>query len=449
MAVRCVVRPRACDLFHSATNSRRVVEALRNHGTFSVRPGLTRDRWGERLLTAATVATLLLPVALMYARAIGDAVLTVIAALFLLSLWGSRDWRWLRTPWTRLMLVFWGWMLLCTLLSGTGQTIAQALAAARFFVFVAALETWVLADVRTRQRLWYVILALGTWILVEVWQQYLLGVNLFGYGRWLDGALTGPFRGPVAGQMFLAVFFPAFLPLCFLLLRRPERLARLCGVAVPVLAAATMILIGQRMPTVLMALGLCVSGLLFRQFRLPVALTLGVGVAVLALLPVISPPTFEKLVVHFSEQMQHFWDTPYGLIFGRAVTMIQAHPWIGLGWDGYRNNCMQPAYLGGVSWLPAGDPGSEIGCTIHPHNYWLQVGTSAGVPGMVLFAALGVAWLWRIGAGGLGNDRRAAVFVILFVMLWPIASATSLFTVPNAGWVFLMVGWGLAEARWS
>jgi hypothetical protein len=41
------------------------------------------------------------------------------------------------------------------------------------------------------------------------------------------------------------------------------------------------------------------------------------------------------------------------------------------------------------------------------------------------------------------------VLIAVFVAMWPIASATSLFTVPNAGWVFLMVGWGLAEARWS
>jgi hypothetical protein len=44
------------------------------------------------------------------------------------------------------------------------------------------------------------------------------------------------------------------------------------------------------------------------------------------------------------------------------------------------------------------------------------------------------------------NDRQAALLVIVCVAMWPIASTTSLFTVPNAGWFFLMVGWGLAEA---
>ncbi len=403
-------------------------------------------RW---LLAAATVATLLLPWALLYARAIGDAVLCAIVVLFLAGSAAERDWTWLRAPWTRLALLFWGWMLLCTLLNGNGQAIQQALASIRFFLLVPALETRVLADERTRRRLWYVILAAALWILVESWQQYLLGVNIFGYPRWIDGALTGPFRGPVAGPTFLWLFFPAFLPLCLLLLRRADRLARVGGFAVLVVAALTMIMIGQRMPAVLMALGLCVSGLLFRQVRLPVLLTIGAGAGLLALLPAISPPTSFKLVVIFTYQMEHFWASPYGLIFGRAVTMIQAHPWFGLGWDGYRDFCMDPAYLTGVKWLPVSDPASIEGCTIHPHNYWLQVATSCGLPGTVLFAALVVTWLRAIrdGAGNPSNDRQAALLVIVFVAMWPIASTTSLFTVPNAGWFFLMVGWGLAEAR--
>jgi O-antigen ligase len=420
-------------------------------------PALTRTRDRDAVpdkgltIGLAVGATLLLPVVLPYSRAIGDALLSLIAVLFLARSWTHPDWGWLRTPWTRLALLLWAWMLICTLASGTVRPIEQALLVLRFFVFAAALENWVLADPVTRRRLWYVVLAVALWIVVECWQQYLFGVNIFGYGRFADGALTGPFPGPTAGATFLMVFFPALLPLCFSLLKRRRRSDWIYAIALPVVAAATMILIGQRMPALLMALGLCASALLFRQFRLPVILTILVSVAVLALLPVVSPPTFAKLVVHFTQQIEHFWETPYGLIFGRAVTMIQANPWMGLGWDGYRDRCMQPEYLGGVSWLPVSDPGSILGCNIHPHNYWLQIATTAGLPGTVLFGALVAVWLWRIrgGAACLVNDRRAALLIIVFVAMWPIASATSLFTVPNAGWVFLLIGWGLAEARFT
>ena len=433
------------------------------------------DVWLARTATGLTV---LLPLGLLYARAIADTMLSVVGVLFLISLWRRRDWTWLRTPWTRLALVFWGWMLICTLIVGNEQAVVQALASIRFFLLVPALECWVLRPEAPRKWLWYGFLAGGVWILIEAWQQAIFGLNVFGYPRWLDGALTGPFRGPTAGPTYLLLFFPAFLPLCFLMLRRGRRLDWLHSLAILTIAAATMVMIGQRMPALLMAFGLCITGLLYRQVRLPVLLAIGGSLVVLALLPVISPPAFAKLVLKFTEQMEHFWDTPYGLVFGRAATMVQAHPWIGLGWDGYRDNCMNPAYLGGVAWLPIKDPAAVEGCLIHPHNYWLQIATSAGLPGVALFAALVGLWLWRIrwpasmrlpetgrpegvnrtteqrlgvpirAAGGmLAGDRRAAVLVIVFVVMWPIASTTSLFTVPNAGWIFLLVGWGLAEAR--
>src|SRR5581483_3550917 len=124
------------------------------------------------------------------------------------------------------------------------------------------------------------------------------------------------------------------------------------------------------------------------------------------------------------------WQTPYGLLFGRAIVMVQAHPWVGLGWDGFRNNCLAPAYLHGTSWLPVTDTADPLGCSIHPHNYWLQIATTAGLPGVALFAALAVVWLRRLGRGAASVDApvRAGLLVTLCVMLWPIASTMSLFT---------------------
>lgn len=411
--------------------------------------GWTPSRWWVR--SAATSGVLLLPAALMYSRAIGDGALSVIAALFLVNSGINRSWDWLNAPWTRLMLVFWVWLMFCSWSMGASDSLTQAAVSGRFFLFTAALENWVLAESVTRRRLWFVILGCALWIMIECWQQYLFGVNQIGWPRFGDGALTGPFRGPTAGSTYLLLFFPAFLPLCFFLLRSGRIAERVAGIGVMILAAATMVLIGQRMPALLMMLGLVVSGLLFSQVRWAMALTVLLSMGVLTLLPTISPPTFEKLVVHFSDQIQHFWTTPYGLIFGRAATMVQLHPWLGLGWDGFRDNCMNPVYLSGGSWLTVVDPASPVGCNIHPHNTWLLIATDAGFVGVALFAALVFLWLRRVrGASGcLKNDRQAALLVIIFVIIWPFASATAMFTVPNGGWTFLMIGWGLAEARWG
>lgn len=395
----------------------------------------------------AVVLVVLLPWLLTVSRAASDASIALVAVLFLLDRAGAGDWQWIRVPWTALALLFWLWMVLCSAAGGSLGAFLQSVALVRFFLFVTALEAWVLTERRPKLVLHAAVILVTVWVVAECWQQLVFGTNVFGEPRFGDGALTGPFTRPRAGPVYLQLFFPAVLPALLFLTDRTDRLARVAAGVLLVGATATMILIGQRMPTVLLLFGLCLTALLYKQFRLPILLTFAAGAGLLALTPIVSPPTFAKLVVKFSSQMDHFWITQYGLLFARAVTMIQAHPWFGLGWDGFRNHCMDPRYLVQPSWLPAGNPSGEDGCAVHPHNYWTQIGTSAGVPGMVLFAVLVGMWLWRMGGRALRqNGRRAALLIFLAVAMWPIASTTSLFTVPNAGFTFLMIGWGLAEA---
>jgi hypothetical protein len=41
------------------------------------------------------------------------------------------------------------------------------------------------------------------------------------------------------------------------------------------------------------------------------------------------------------------------------------------------------------------------------------------------------------------------LFAAALIQLWPIASTTGFITLPVAGWSFLLLGWGMAEARWG
>jgi O-antigen ligase len=326
----------------------------------------------------------------------------------------------------------------------------QGVLTIRFFLFTMALQAWVLADGAARHRLAWVIRLTAFWVVLECWQQYLTGSNLFGYPRFGDGALTGPFLQPRAAGTYLQMFFPALLPPAILLLARPGWRGRLAGILLLAAAAMSMVLIGQRMPTLLMVLGLLLAALLLRQLRLPVLLALAAGALLLAATPVISPPTYAKLVVRFAATMAHFGASPYGQLFIRAGAMLQAHPLFGLGFDGFRNHCADPRTFTGLPWLGAqgADLGTPDGCNIHPHNYYLEVATTGGWPALLLFAGLVVAWLRRIGhdLAPAEAPMRAALFTACAVALWPIASTSALFGVDVAGWVFLMLGWGLAAA---
>jgi O-antigen ligase len=397
--------------------------------------------------------TLVLPLALMHSRALAEIVIGAVDVLFLTHATLRHDWTWTGAPWLIATALWCGWVMVCAPFGVSGwptlaqATLAQATLALRLPLFAAALGTWVLTRPDDRRWLHWVVTAAAAWIALECWQQYLLGTNLFGQPRWGDGALTGPFNQPRAGSALFFVLLPALVPAAIALLARRAALARMAGVILPVAGVATMVLIGQRMPTLLTLLALVASGLLLRRLRIAVAATLGAAALLVAATPVISPATFHKLVVRFAEQMAHFPSSNYGLLYIRATVIALAHPWLGIGYDGFRAGCPDPAYARG---LPAlGVPDSASGgidaCNIHPHNFYLEAAVNAGVPGLVLFAVAATAMLITLGRHLAGQPIRVALFATMLGALWPLASTNDFYSVPNAGWLMLLLGWGLAE----
>ncbi len=347
---------------------------------------------------------------------------------------------------------WWAWTILVSGLQighAGPHALLQAILMGRFFLLAAALSEWLLPNRIARATLAAIIAASAAWIGLECWQQYLLGTDIFGWPRWGDGALTGPFKGPKAGPALVLILFPAMLPPVAALLGRANPAATLAAGLLTTLGVATMVLIGQRMPAILTLLGLVTCAVLLRPLRPLVLASAVIGLLLVAATPMISPPTFTKLVVHFSDQMSHFGRSPYGLIYTRALVMTLANPWFGLGFDGFRAACNAAQYRHGLPWLGIqGLAASADGCNIHPHNHYLEAATAGGLPGLALFCLAVLAWLAALGRGLLAraSPRRAGIFAGVLIALWPFASTSAFFTLPNAGWTFLLLGWGLAEA---
>ena len=404
------------------------------------------------------VATFLLPLAFLYSRAGAEILIGIVDGLFLVRCAMDGGWSWMRAPWVALTAGWWGWTILCSLpLHGAApigwHAAVQSLLMGRFFLLAAALANWTLRNGDRRRLLAAMVAAAAAWIALQSWQQYLFGVNVIGARRWGDGALTGPFAHPRAGPALVLILFPSMLIPMAALSRGLGRLPRFGAMAVVLLGTLTMILIGQRMPALLTGLGLLVCAMLLPRLRRVMSVAAVAGIVLLCALPVLSPPTWAKLVVHFSQQMASFTVSSYGLIYTRAAVMALAHPLFGLGFDGFRQGCNDPAYQHGIALLHITDrlAAGPAGCSIHPHNHYLEAATSAGLPGLLLFCVAVSGWLWTLarsvadGANGASHSARVGYFVAVLIGVWPFASTSAFFTLPNAGWMFLMLGMGLAQ----
>lgn len=411
-------------------------------------------RWRTAGLPAvtlcATFGLFVLPACLFVSRAFSDIIACVIGALFLLYSSLAGDWQWLRKPWVGPAALFCGWCVLSSIVAQNSAAIVQALCLPRLFLLTAAAQNWLLARNKNRLILGGVFLALVAVLLSQCWQQYFTGSNSLGAPPWPDGVLTGPFVKPRASFTLLMLFFPGVMPLVLYAFRHKGYGYSLAGMLLLSFCAVTMVIIGQRMSTILMFFGLFLTAVLIPRFRKPF-LDLAVGMSVLLVsLPAFAPAAYAKLVVKFSYQMQNFAETDYGELFKKASIMVLNHPLFGEGVDGFRNSChlgMSSTALAYVG-LPLLASPAGVGCNIHPHNYYLQVATTAGLPGLFFFCTTVFLWLTE-GARRLSpyqNPQQAMLFVMCCTVLWPVASTSSLFTFPTAGWIFVSAGWLLAAS---
>ncbi len=391
------------------------------------------DRLAARL---AWLACLALPLALLHARAAAEMLIAAVDTAFLAHVWLRRDDDWTRTAFARSAGLWWLWIVLCSCLNGRG--VLLALAALRLPLLSVALGAWVLAAPRRQRILWWLLVGAFAWIGAECWQQYLLGRNLFGLPRFADGALTGPFNKPRAGPAFILLFFPVIVPAALALRRLGRRAGGLLALAAVALASLTMVLIGQRMPAALMLLGFAACALLIPKLRLAVLAACVAGLVLVGGLQAVSPAAHDKLVVQTRDQLLHFGESEYGLVFNRALGVARAHPWFGLGFDGFRYACAREIAIPKVKDVL---PSREVrACNLHPHNYYLEAADNGGWPGLALFAAMVCAALGALARRL--EPARAGFFVGALVALWPLASTSAFTSMPNGGWVFLLLGLG-------
>ncbi len=407
---------------------------------------------------SALIAVLLLPLLLMHAHGIAEVAIGIADACFLARAAITRDWAWLRTPWLQVGLLWWGWIALCSVplpQLGLGEyglaSLAQGVANVRFLILVAAMEHVILRDPGPRRWLYGIIAASAAYIALQSLIQFVFGRNLYGNPSSWGITLTGPFGKPRAGPPLSRILLPVIVPPAVALLNRRRWGATLAAVALVVASVVIMVLINQRMPLVLLGFGMLIAGLLVKRLR---PLVLGAGLAGLLLVAasmVASPAIYNRLVGLTSHQMLNFPSSPYGEIYTRALAIGLQKPITGAGADGFRYACPQPRFfhatLDGVK--PDGG-GAEI-CANHPHNPFMEALVNGGFVGLALFCWLAIAWLIPLGRGLWRNPEplRVGLFAAAVLQLWPIASTSGFTSMPMGGWFFLLLGWGMAEARWQ
>jgi len=402
----------------------------------------------------ARFSLLLLPPALLHSNALAEVLIGVIIGALSTNRALHHDWSWLRSPWVMLAGLWWVWLLLCSLpplaAPETWPAMSiQAFLSLRFLLLAVALENLLAENARTRRLLFLVVGVCAVYFVGQLALQMTTGKNLFGNAVLDNGVLTGPFDRSRAGPELVRMLFPVLLPPAAWLLSRPAMASRIAGGALLALGIAIMVPIGQRMPLLLAGFGLAVSALLLPRLRRPAMLAGLVALATLAAATALFPAAQHRLVFLFAEQMENFPTSHYGLILARTLAMAAAHPWTGRGFGAFRTGASDPRYFAPSLDGTLADGGGAGIYVTHPHNFYLQALVDSGVFGLALFAVLAAVWLGMLARGlrRAPDPLRVGLFIAALLHLWPLATTDDFFSQRIGGWFFLLLGWGLAEAR--
>jgi hypothetical protein len=425
--------------------------------------GTTRamlDTTGSRSIVVleqvAFGGVMLLPLLLLHAHGLAEAMIVASDLSFLAHCALTKNWGWLRIRWVWFAGAWWAWLVRCSLPiagdhlgEGGLRSLVQALATVRFPILVVAMETLILGTSQARRWMYRLVAASAAWIVLNSVIQYIFGRNLIGWPPAAEGVLTGPFGTARAGPALTHIIIPAVVPAIANLLERRRKRATAGAYALLAGSVVIMVLIGQRMPLVLTLAALAVVAVLIRRLRPLVIGAMVAGAILLAASPIVAPDAYYRLVEKFSTQLEHFSTSPYGQLYARAWEVGVRNPVTGMGFDGFGTGCKRPTYF-----RPSFDGSEPHGggaaiCWVHPHNYYLQALDDGGFIGLALFCAMAIAWLVPLGRGLWRNPDplRVALFAAIFIQLWPIQSTTAFTSMPVGGWFFLLLGWAMAEAR--
>lgn len=380
----------------------------------------------------------LFPWLMMLGRTYAEICVGLVGILFLWRSAATRHWQWLRTPYVKVGLLAWAWLMLVVspFALNPDKSFMLALAWIRYLLLVVAMREWLLVEERDRIKVALSLAAVLLFCALDTLWQYRTGLSLTGHVVAGPGRLTGPFVNPKVGVFMMRLLLPTIAILALIVAHRPSprRLAALGALAL--VSISTIILTGERTAAMMTVLAfVLMAGLIgwrVRRLRLPALM--GVSAVAIAFYGLyLTQPWVQNTVTRATEHVSNFSTTPYGEVFAAAWNTGQQHWLTGTGMQGFRIVTAE-LYEGAADRLTFKEK------YMHPHNSYLEWFAEAGLVGLLLYIAL-VGSFVREGisrfraATGAEVIAPAAMLAVCLLHFFPFVSTQSYF----ANWTALQV----------
>jgi len=258
----------------------------------------------------------------------------------------------------------------------------------RWPIFSMALAYWILSDFKSLKKFLISLTLLLLFIIFDTWWQFFFEQDLFGFVKYSENRLTGPFKDNPHVGAWLAKL--ALLPPLLLILYDKYKLQIhqkyliYSFFIISTIVFLTVFITGERMALLLIVASILIffigliSEKIFSLRKLFFLMLL--SITAISIFALIFPETTQRAFFSTIDKIINWKSSDYGLVWQSAYDVWMQSPVFGVGLHKYREAC-ENLGIYGTSYLTA----IGSGVCFHPHNISLQLLSETGIFGFIIF----------------------------------------------------------------
>ena len=387
-------------------------------------------------ITIPSLFFVLLPLTLVTGPFLSDLSLSIISIIFLIYCFKNKNFSFFKKKYFYFFLIFWIYLVLNSLFNNINlDSIKISFFYFRFGVFFIAVYELIKLNKKIIDYFFDITLVVFTILIIDGYYQYFSGSNIFGWPVSYSHRVSSLFKEELILGSFISRLWPLFLAI-LIYFHSKKKLSNIVKkyfcLIILILSYILVFFSGERTAFFLINLALIFIFIFMNKYLLSKII-----IVLLTLLTISSVTIFndkakkrifdqtfsemnltnpnEKIYI-FSENHTHHYIT--------AFRIFNDNKFFGVGVKNFRKFCKNENYIV-----------SELSCSTHPHNNYIQLLAETGLIGFSFIFFLFILFSFqiikhvknKIFKKEYFTDFQICILAGILITLWPIASTGNVF----------------------
>ena len=382
-----------------------------------------------------------LPFFLITGPLLSDLAVSIISLIFIFHIFFNKDYKIFKDKWFQFLIIFWIYLLINSLFNNFNfDSLRISFSYFRFIFFIFAVSFLLLIKKNNLKYFFYCLLFCYIICIFDALIQFFIGQNLLGFEMTPGPRVSSFFGEDLILGSYLARLFPLLIGIyIFINDMNNSKLIDTIFILTLILSSITIYLSGERTALFYFFLSNFFLIIFLRNFKKTRVYIFCISLIVLILSVIFNPSLKERMInltlsefkifdikekkisklediVFFTEQHTHHYKA--------AIKIYKDNYFFGVGLKNFRHICHEPKYKI-----------SEISCSTHPHNTYIQFLSELGTIGF-LFISFLFYYFTSFGykilrSRKMSNDKlfdfQLCLIMSILISLWPFSPSGNFF----------------------